>query len=102
MDMGDDFETGVKRNKHQSSVVKLLAAPNTASASEIFSLDEFGRVIQWSVSELTHEEAERNLIDFGRYSKVGVISPQFFDLSIVLPQHPETLSYDFDIDSDNM
>ncbi len=52
---------------------------------EIFSLEEFGNIIQWDILELTKEEAERNYIDFGHYSKIKVICPMIIELAKSTP-----------------
>ena len=97
-----NFDERMMEYKHSSPIIKIIHNTNNSSIIEILSLEEFGKVIQWNVLERTKEEADRNFIDFGRHSKIGVFSPQFIDLSKFLSLHPEALCFDLDVDSNNM
>ena len=88
-------------HQHQSKIVKIIENPNNTSTNEILSLEEFGRIIQWNIIELTNDEANRNYINYGRLSKIGVISPQLIDLAQLISLHTDPLCFDFDIDSEN-
>ena len=61
----DEYDTVA----HSGSVVKILSNQKNF---EVFSIDEFGKIIVWNLIELSSEEAERNYVDFGKYSKIKV------------------------------
>ncbi|KRX03928.1 WD40-repeat-containing domain [Pseudocohnilembus persalinus] len=68
-------------NKHNSQIVDIIPNIKNNQDLEIFSLEEFGKIIQWNIIELNKEESEMQYIEFGHYSKIKVISPQIIDLN---------------------
>ncbi|KAL4483309.1 hypothetical protein ABPG72_007951 [Tetrahymena utriculariae] len=86
--------------QHSSSVVKVLINTRNSQSLEFFSLEEFGKVIAWNLLELQQQEAERNYIEFGKYTKIKVISQGFINLSQQIFMNPDSICYDIQLDSE--
>ncbi|KAL4434881.1 hypothetical protein ABPG74_021220 [Tetrahymena malaccensis] len=86
--------------QHSSSVVKVLINTRNNQSLEFFSLEEFGKVIVWNLLELQQQEAERNYIEFGKYTKIKVMSQGFINLSQQIFMNPDSICYDIQLDSE--
>ncbi|EAS07104.4 hypothetical protein TTHERM_00683100 (macronuclear) [Tetrahymena thermophila SB210] len=86
--------------QHSSSVVKILINTRNNQSLEFFSLEEFGKVIVWNLLELQQQEAERNYIEFGKYTKIKVMSQGFINLSQQIFMNPDSICYDIQLDSE--
>lgn len=67
-------------NQHDSKIVKIIVNNYNKTSNEILSLEEFGKIIQWNITELTNDESERNFRKTGRYSRIQVVSPNQINL----------------------
>lgn len=93
-----DFDENQNQYSHQSPVIKIL--PNAANKKiiELFSLEEFGSIIQWDILDMQKEEQERNFVEYGNFTKLSIVQPSKINIQSLMPAHEELICYDLDFD----